>query len=236
MPWSEPVDGETASFSDDPEPMEQPEQLLPFPGVDQPLDQMTDVHVRMTIVDATPIGDEIDTAVPVGLAVSDTVRLTILDTIDRAIDDRHGVDRSDVHRAIERSVDVDRHLVVCTPIVPRHLRGQPRQSAEHHHQCCEHRRSPHVHPFRCVPYRRDDAARFDAVVGFLRRLASNTMRRAIVMLAVAVIGFGTYGAVVDSPFVSYYIPITIVLAMVVAWIHRTARFADSTLMALALAT
>ncbi len=54
-------------------------------------------------------------------------------------------------------------------------------------------------------------------------------------LAVAVIGFGSYGVVVDSPFVSYYIPITIVLAMVVFWIHRTARFADSTLLALTFA-
>jgi hypothetical protein len=61
------------------------------------------------------------------------------------------------------------------------------------------------------------------------------MQRAIVVLALAVIGFGVYGVAVDSPFVYYYLPITVVLALVVGWIHRTARFADSTLMALALA-
>jgi hypothetical protein len=61
------------------------------------------------------------------------------------------------------------------------------------------------------------------------------MRRAILILAVAVIGFGIYGVVVDSPFVYYYVPITIVLALVVGWIHRSANFADSTLMALTLA-
>jgi hypothetical protein len=58
------------------------------------------------------------------------------------------------------------------------------------------------------------------------------MRRAIVVLAVAVVAFGIYGVAVDSPFVAYYVPITIVLAVIVGWIHRTARFADSTLMAL----
>ena len=61
------------------------------------------------------------------------------------------------------------------------------------------------------------------------------MQRAIMVLAVAVIGFGIYGVAVDSPFVYYYVPITVVLAFVVGWIHRTARFTDSTLMALALA-
>lgn len=61
------------------------------------------------------------------------------------------------------------------------------------------------------------------------------MQRAIVMLAVAVIGFGIYGVAVDSPFVYYYVPITVSLGLVVGWIHRTARFADATLMALVLA-
>ena len=51
-------------------------------------------------------------------------------------------------------------------------------------------------------------------------------------VAVAVIGFGLYGVAAESPFVSYYIPITIVLTGLVAWIHRTARFSDATLMAL----
>lgn len=55
------------------------------------------------------------------------------------------------------------------------------------------------------------------------------------VLAVAVIGFGIYGVAVDSPFVYYYVPITVALALVVGLIHRTAGFADSTLMALALA-
>jgi hypothetical protein len=61
------------------------------------------------------------------------------------------------------------------------------------------------------------------------------MRRAVAALAVAVVGFGIYGVAVDSPFVYYYVPITLVLALVVGWIHRTARFADWTLMALAAA-
>ena len=61
------------------------------------------------------------------------------------------------------------------------------------------------------------------------------MRKAIGLLAVAVVGFGIYGVTSDSPFVYYYIPITIVLAVIVGWIHRTAEFADSTLLALAFA-
>jgi hypothetical protein len=61
------------------------------------------------------------------------------------------------------------------------------------------------------------------------------MQRAIVVLAVSVVGFGIYGVAVDSPFVYYYVPITVVLAFVVGWIHRTAQFADSTLMALVFA-
>jgi hypothetical protein len=61
------------------------------------------------------------------------------------------------------------------------------------------------------------------------------MRRAIVVLGLAVVSFAVYGIAVDSPFVLYYIPITIVLAGLVGWIHRTARFSDSTLMALTLA-
>lgn len=61
------------------------------------------------------------------------------------------------------------------------------------------------------------------------------MQRAIIVLGVALIGFGIYGVAVDSPFVYYYIPITVVLAVIVGWIHRSAHFADSTLMALSLA-
>jgi hypothetical protein len=61
------------------------------------------------------------------------------------------------------------------------------------------------------------------------------MQRAIVVLGVAVVGFGVYGIAVDSPLVYYYLPITVVLALIVGLIHRTAQFADSTLMALTLA-
>jgi membrane protein YqaA with SNARE-associated domain len=51
----------------------------------------------------------------------------------------------------------------------------------------------------------------------------------------AVIVFAIYGIAVESPFVYYYIPITVVLAALVGLIHRTARFSDATLMALTLA-
>ncbi len=61
------------------------------------------------------------------------------------------------------------------------------------------------------------------------------MRRAIVVLGLAVIGFSIYGTAVDSPFVNYYVPITVVLAALVGWIHRTARFSDATLLALTVA-
>ena len=197
---------------------------------------MTDVDVRVPVVDAAPIGHEVDTPVAVGLTVPHTIDLAITLPVHRAVDnvDRHWLDGSNVDRTID---DIDRHSISGLPDIGRRLPGQPRQSTEDHHQRCErHRsRSPHVHPFRCVPYRRDSTARFDAVGGRIRRLASTSMRRAIETLGVAVIGFGIYGVAVDSPFVSYYIPITVVLAVVVGWIHRSARFADSTLMALTLA-
>ena len=100
--WSEPVVGVTASSSDDPEPMEQPEQLLPFTGVDQPLNQMTDVQVWVPVVDAATIADEVDTPVSVGFTISHPVGLTISDPVDRPVDDidRDRIDRSNVNRAI----------------------------------------------------------------------------------------------------------------------------------------
>ncbi|HEY5652062.1 MAG TPA: hypothetical protein VIW46_11485 [Acidimicrobiia bacterium] len=61
------------------------------------------------------------------------------------------------------------------------------------------------------------------------------MRRAIVLLGLAVVAFAIYGIAVDSPFVYYYVPITVVLAGLVGWIHHTARFSDATLMALTVA-
>lgn len=216
---SEPAAGETVSLSDDPEPAEQPKQLLPFAGVDQALDQMPKVHVWMPVIDTATVGLEVDTAVP----VADTIDLAILHTIDRP-------------NLLGSIGHLDGRRLAGAPL-GWNLPGEARQRAEGHHEGHEHRRrcSPHVHPFRCVPYRRDRTPGFDAVGGMLRRLASSTMRKAIVTLTLAVIGFGIYGVAVDSPFVSYYVPITIALAALVGWIHRTARFADSTLMALALA-
>lgn len=55
------------------------------------------------------------------------------------------------------------------------------------------------------------------------------------MVTVAVIGFGLYGVAAGSPFVSYYVPITIVLTGLVAWIHHSVDFSDATLMALSVA-
>ena len=61
------------------------------------------------------------------------------------------------------------------------------------------------------------------------------MFRALVMISVATLGFLVYGLAVNSDFVMYYVPITIVLTGVVGLIHRSAQFSDSTLIALALA-
>lgn len=53
-------------------------------------------------------------------------------------------------------------------------------------------------------------------------------------MAVVIVGFLTYGIAADSAFVNYYIPITIALVGVIWLIHRSARFSDPTLWALAL--
>lgn len=53
--------------------------------------------------------------------------------------------------------------------------------------------------------------------------------RLVVTFIVVTAGFGVYGLAVDSPFVSYYIPITIVVAGIVALIHRAAHFSPAVL-------
>jgi hypothetical protein len=53
-------------------------------------------------------------------------------------------------------------------------------------------------------------------------------------MAISILGFLFYGIVADSPFVNYYIPITVVLVGVIWLIHRSAGFSDFTLWALAL--
>jgi len=207
--------------------------------------------VRVPVVDAATIIHEVDTTVPVALPIPHDLRVPDQvvrpvgdlgsDKLDRRLDWRRhpAIDRGVhwlVHDPIGPAID-DRSRFVDGSVVGGSLIGEARQGTGNHHQRCECNRSSstHVHPFRCVPYRRDRAPGFDAVDRVSRRLASVVMQRAIVVLAVAVIGFGIYGVAVDSPFVSYYVPITIVLAVIVGWIHRTARFADSTLMALTLA-
>jgi hypothetical protein len=53
--------------------------------------------------------------------------------------------------------------------------------------------------------------------------------RLVVTLIAFTAAFGIYGLAVDSPFVSYYIPITIVVAGIVAMIHRAAHFSSAVL-------
>lgn len=53
--------------------------------------------------------------------------------------------------------------------------------------------------------------------------------RLVITLIAFTTAFGIYGLAVDSPFVNYYIPITIVVAGIVALIHRAARFSSPVL-------
>lgn len=61
------------------------------------------------------------------------------------------------------------------------------------------------------------------------------MARPLILLLTATAGFLIYGLVAGSPFVFYYVPITLMLTLVVWAIHRSAHFSNTTLMALALA-
>ena len=60
------------------------------------------------------------------------------------------------------------------------------------------------------------------------------VRGVLAFLATAIVAFLVYGIIADSPFVNYYIPITIVLVGIIWLIHRSAHFSDATLWALAL--
>ena len=55
------------------------------------------------------------------------------------------------------------------------------------------------------------------------------MRRVLVVLAAAVVGFLIYGIAADSSSVTYYVPITVILAGVIALIHRSADFSIAVL-------
>jgi hypothetical protein len=58
------------------------------------------------------------------------------------------------------------------------------------------------------------------------------VRRILVTLFVGLFAFLVYGLAVDSPFISYYVPITLVLTAAIALVHRTARFPEPVLWAL----
>ncbi len=58
------------------------------------------------------------------------------------------------------------------------------------------------------------------------------MPRLVGALTTAVIGFTAYGLAVDSPFVWIYVPITVVLAVAVFFIHRSVALSMASLWAL----
>ncbi len=63
------------------------------------------------------------------------------------------------------------------------------------------------------------------------RMESAGFVTAVVMAITA--AFGAYGVAVGSPFVAYYVPITVVVAGVVVLIHRSARFSPGVMWGLA---
>ena len=84
------------------------------------------------------------------------------DTIGRTV---HRLIHGSIRGPVDRLVD-HVHSFVCVPFICVPLTGESGQSTEHHHQGCEDHRSSsaHLHPFRCVPYRRDRSPGFDARV------------------------------------------------------------------------
>ncbi len=56
-----------------------------------------------------------------------------------------------------------------------------------------------------------------------------SMRRVLAVLAAAVVGFLIYGISVDSSSVTYYVPITVILAGVIALFHRSTDFSAAVL-------
>lgn len=59
------------------------------------------------------------------------------------------------------------------------------------------------------------------------------MQRVLLTVLAATLGFLVYGLAIDSPFVNYYVPVTLALIGAIALIHRSVGFATATLWALA---
>lgn len=55
------------------------------------------------------------------------------------------------------------------------------------------------------------------------------MRTVLGVLGAALVAFLAYGIAVDNPAVTYYVPITIVLAGLIGLLHRSVRFSTAVL-------